>query len=456
MNGSSTALVDYTEEALSTSRLLGSSVGSISSPRKAKSEISKAYKQAETLFVTRRFAEALTTIEPLITTPQPQESSHDDETTADVAPIARASQRLRIKVWSFYLTLLNAIAELGPENGRIGFGAREWRNLVAKAQDGTIWDEVVNTGYGGMEGNVDADVVFNLASLLLAQSTTQACNQRHLESYLSASSHPSLDLTDRIQGSDGSHALHDGQISRSGGTDTPRDLNARVGIIELYTLHVLPCTGEWNYARDFINMSEVLDEEIREEFLQTLRSLEDEDIKGQYQFEDALPQQDELTEQEPLPAEETRPDSMETFRQKPSVTHHRSDSEQDYGIDKPRAPLDTPKFQPAPPKATSKLAKPTQPKQLRSPPTKPTGKTTKTSIYKRSAAVLSALQQLIKSMTEQVSQNPISLIRFVLFLMGLIVAISRRDVKDRLGRLTGAGWDKVKKTVGMGVKVSYI
>ena len=456
MNGSATALVDPTEEALSTSRLLGPSVGSISSPRRPKSDISKVYKQAEVLFVTRRFSEALSTIQPLITVPYPQDGTHDDDATAGVAPIAKASQKSRMKVWSFYFTLLNAIADLGPEDGKAEFGGKEWRNLVAKAQEGSIWDEVVNIGYGGMEGNVDADVVFNLAWLLLDQSTSQAGNQRHLESYLSASSHPSLDLTDRFKGSNGPNALCGGQIPRSGGTDTPRDLHARVRIIELYALHVLPRTGEWNYARDFINMSDLLDEEIREEFLQTLRSLEDEDMKGQDHFEDALPQQEELTEQEPLPAEETRPESMETLRQEPSSTHHRSDSEQDYGIDKPRAPQDVPEFRPAPPKATLNIDKSVQRKDSRSPPTKSTRMTMNTSIYKRSAAVLSALQRLIQSMTEQVSQNPMSLLRFVLFLMGLIVAFSRRDVKDRLGRLTGVGWDKVKRTVGMGVKVSYM
>ena len=405
--------------------------------------------------MTRRFAEALSAIEPLITVPSPQDGIYDEEVTAEVAPVARASQKSRVKVWNFYLTLLNAIAELGPENGKTEFGGREWKNLVAKAQDGTIWDEVVDIGYGGLEGNVDADVVFNLASLLLAQSSAQAENQRHLESYLSTSSQRSLDLTDHFKGSNGSHDHHDGQHARSGGTDTPRDLNARVRIIELYTLHVLPRTGEWKYARDFISISDVLDEELREEFLQTLQILEEEENRDQDHFEDASPQQDELTEQEPLPAEESRPNSMETVRQDPSATHHRSDSEQDYGIDQ-RASSNTSKIQSAHPKATSKPAKALQPKTSRSPPTKSTGKTTNTSIFKRSAAVLSALQQLIKNMTEQVSQNPMSLLRFVLFLMGLIAAFSRRDVKDRLGRLTGAGWDKVKRTVGMGVKVSYI
>ena len=456
MNGSSTALIDPTEEALSTSRLLGSSVGSISSPRKTKSEISRLYKEARALFLTRRFAEALSSIEPLITVPRSEHGTVEDEVTPDLAPVARASQKSRVKVWSFYLALLNAIAELGPDRGKAEFGGKAWRNLIVKAEDGTIWDEVVDIGYGGMEGNVDADVVSSLASLLLAHSTTQAVNQRRLESYLSASSQPSLDLTDQFDGPDGAHALRGGHSSRNGGTDTPRDLDARIRIIELFTLHVLPSTGEWSYARDFIDRSEVLDEETREGFLQALQEVEDADCKGQDQFEDAMPVQDELTVQEPSPAEETRPDGMETVRQQSSVTQHKSDSEQDYGIDQPRAPPDTPEVHPAPPKAKSKPVPAVQPKPARSPPTKSTAKTTSISIYKRSAAVLSALQQLMKNMTEQLSHNPMSLLRFVLFLMGLIVAFSRRDVKDRLRRLTGVGWDKVKRTVGMGVKVSYI
>ena len=147
---------------------------------------------------------------------------------------------------------------------------------------------------------------------------------------------------------------------------------------------------------------------------------------------------------------------METVRQAPSATQYRSASEHDYGIDKARAPLDDPGFQATHPKTTSEPAKAVQSRHSRSPPTKSTGKTANTSIYQRSTAILSALQQLIKTMTEQVSRNPMSLLRFVLFLMGVILAFSRRDVKDRLGRLTGAGWDKVKRTVGMGVKVSYI
>jgi len=65
-------------------------------------------------------------------------------------------------VWSFYLTFLNAVVELGPEEGKHAFGSSKWKALVQKARDGSIWPEVVRDGYHGSDGDVDADVVINL------------------------------------------------------------------------------------------------------------------------------------------------------------------------------------------------------------------------------------------------------------------------------------------------------
>lgn len=198
----------------------------------------------------------------------------------------------------------------------------------------------------------------------------------------------------------------------------------------------------------------MLDEEVRETFIETLQSLEEEENQGQENFEDALPQQNELIEQDPHPAEDTERESVDTVRPQPSVHHRRTSSETDYGID--AAPTETLKPKSSPSKATVKSARNPQPKPARSSPSNYPRKPPETSIYKHSKALMTAVQHMISGMTEHMAQNPTGMLRFVLFLMGLIVAFSRRDVKDRLGRLTGAGWDKVKRTVGMGVKVSYI
>ena len=157
-----TALVDTMEDSLSTSRLLGSSIGSMPSPRQSNSLVSKTYRQASNFFLTRRLVEALSAIEPIISDLKSPDHALAEEEQPPRAPIASASRSSRIKVWSFYIALLNAILELGPEDGKVSFGNREWKSLVAKVQDGSIWEEVVQIGYGGIEGNVDAEVVIGL------------------------------------------------------------------------------------------------------------------------------------------------------------------------------------------------------------------------------------------------------------------------------------------------------
>ena len=143
-------------------RQLPFSMQSTSSLRRANSHISKTYKQASTLFLTRRLLESYSTLKSLITAPSRSEEVSSDDGALEPAPIANTSRSTRIKVWSLYLTLLNSIIELGPEVGKIEFGVDLWRDILGKARDGTIWEEVVQVGYGGVEGDVDAEVVSNL------------------------------------------------------------------------------------------------------------------------------------------------------------------------------------------------------------------------------------------------------------------------------------------------------
>jgi hypothetical protein len=100
----------------------------------------------------------LSTILPVITQPESEDNSSEKEP----APVSKASRTTRIKVWSLYLTILNAIVELDPDEGKQAFGSSDWRALVTKVRDGVVWEEVVKNGYGGVEGDVDSDVVINL------------------------------------------------------------------------------------------------------------------------------------------------------------------------------------------------------------------------------------------------------------------------------------------------------
>ena len=156
-----TAIYNPKDDVLSTSRLLGSSIESLSPSRNINSQTSKTYKQARDLFLTRRLPEAYSTIRSLVNVPVVSDE-YPDSDDLRIAPIATASRGQRIKVWSLYLTLLNAIHELGAQEGEAQFGNKEWSRLTSKAPDSSIWSEVVQNGYAGVEGNVDADVVVNL------------------------------------------------------------------------------------------------------------------------------------------------------------------------------------------------------------------------------------------------------------------------------------------------------
>ena len=207
-------------------------------------------------------------------------------------------------------------------------------------------------------------------------------------------------------------------------------------------------------------MSDILDEERKDAFLQTLQDLQAEDIGSYDEYEDSMLQHVEAIP----PSDVTRTDSNVTIKPDSPSIHRRMNSENDYGIEntQPEVKASTlksippkPAVEPAP-KLVREPSRDLQPQPLRAPPSKSSKSVSQPNVLKRSMAIFATLQRLIASMTLQVSQNPVVLLRFVLFLTGLVVAFSRRDIRDRVGRVTGAGWDKIQKTIGMGVKVSYI
>jgi hypothetical protein len=149
----------YTAAAsLSQARGLSSSFSSGSGRNAASSHISKTYRQASTLFLTRRLPEALSTVLPLVSPTQPD----GPDGPLEPAPVVKASRSSKVKVWSLYLTVLNAIVELDSDDGKDAFGTQEWRTLCHKVREGDIWEEVIRNGYHGVEGDVDAEVVINL------------------------------------------------------------------------------------------------------------------------------------------------------------------------------------------------------------------------------------------------------------------------------------------------------
>ncbi|KAM3535820.1 hypothetical protein MY4038_000870 [Beauveria bassiana] len=419
--------------------LLSPSISSFSSPaaQRQTSHISKTYRQASTLFLTRRLPEALSTLLPLIAPPAEGET----------APVSGASRTTRVKVWSLYLTTLNAIVEMEPEEGKAAFGTQEWRALCAKVREGTVWEEVVRNGYHGSEGDVDSEVVINLATLLLAHAQNQTLNQKKLETYLATCNAPNLDFGNRLKGgrSPGPRmSRYASPAKGTSGTDTPRDLNARVKILELYTLHVLLRNNEWDYAREFISVSAVLDDERREAFLQALESLQEEQQEQERQEREERQRQEDQLRRDIAEARRLREASEERERRRLDEEKTRKEaSETDYGVESSPSPS---------PRRIQRQSSGSmsRPAGSRSGP----GQTP--TLTARASAVFSRMKMMIEQMAQTLNSNPVIFPRLLGFIVSLLIMIGHKGLRQRLQRMLGSSWAKVAATAGMGTKVSYI
>jgi hypothetical protein len=292
----------------------------------------------------------------------------------------------------------------------------------------------------------------NRATLLLNHSASQALNQQRLETYLSSYGQPNLDIAEHLHNSPSHHS----HSRPNGGTDTPKDLAARVKIIELFTLHVLPRNEEWDYAREFINMSEVLDEEGKDVFLQTLEGIKEEKEQGELRAAALQREKDaelerQMREEERRQAEEAA--AAERLEQK---NYRRNNSKVDSGIENSRPNGASKAKVGKPTDKTSGNKSTSSGRTAFSPPasSKNVKKTDKPARSNR--ALANVLRNILQYISKTVAGNPLSIARTLLFMLGIIVALSRQNIREKIRRITGSGWQKIKGTVGMGVKVSYI
>jgi hypothetical protein len=228
------------------------------------------------------------------------------------------------------------------------------------------------------------------------------------------------------------------------GTDTPRDLNTRLKLLELYTLHVLPRNDEWDYSREFISMSEVLDDERKEAFLLALHSLKEEKEDAEQREEKLRQQQQEQMEQRRRETESRRLEQSraEDERRKREEENRRQPRGSDEVFRK------SPPQVHRPPTSTSSSSRASKPvKRAISPPP---------SLYYRLSSMLSDMQLLVTTTAQSLTANPMAIFRTLLFLLAFALAFGKRDIRERVLRLLRTAWEKVRRTVGMGVKVSYI
>ncbi|KAK4225530.1 hypothetical protein QBC38DRAFT_395288 [Podospora fimiseda] len=442
---------------------ISSSLSSVISPLpprpsqlSSSSHITKTYRQASQLFLTRRLPEALSTILPLVSPPPLDQPNQQYEP----APVIKASKSSRVKVWSLYLTILNAILELDSDEGKAAFGTQDWRALCTKVREGEVWEEVVRNGYHGVEGDVDADVVINLATILLAHAKSQTLNQKRLENWLAASRSSPPNLTsdhfsDPIPRRYSSPASGKRPPIASG-TDTPHDLNSRIKILELYTLHVLLRNNEWDYAKEFISVSPILDEERREAFLQALQSLSDEAKRE----EELRREREEKIKKDIEEARRLRRENEERERRR--MEEERSKREEgervkteDFGVSRPVSPVSVASSGSSGGgilKKGKKIGGGTKAGGER----RVSASGGKPVVKGRVGMVLMNLRGLVESIAVAFKTNPYVLYRMLAFIVGLVLLFAKKKVRERVVKVLGDSWGKVKGTVGMGTKVSYI
>lgn len=269
-----------------------------------------------------------------------------------------------------------------------------------------------------------------------------------METYLSATAHPTFDISARMQSS-----LYGGNRKKysTSGTSTPRDLHTRLKLLELYTLHVLPRNEEWDYAREFIGMSEILDDERKEAFLLALHGLREEQENAAVREAELRRQQQEQLEQRQREIEAQRQEELREEEEK-----RRRELEE--AKRRSRGPTETYRDPPKPRSggsngsghrttpSISRSARPPHKKVAGPPP----------NFLERASTVVTALQTAFLHTAQSLRSNPLNLLRLVLFIFAFGIAFGRRDIRERLKRLLAQAWDKVRRTLGMGVKVSYI
>ena len=65
------------------------------------------------------------------------------------------------------------------------------------------------------------------------------------------------------------------------------------------------------------------------------------------------------------------------------------------------------------------------------------------------------MSTLVQHLRRNVAPSLLST-RLLMFFLAFLLLATRRDVRLRLRRALADSWDKVRRTVGMGVKVSYV
>jgi hypothetical protein len=197
-------------------------------------------------------------------------------------------------------------------------------------------------------------------------------------------------------------------------------------------------------------MSELLDDERKEVFLQALHELKEENQQAAVRERELQKQQEEQVraqqqeEQDYYRQEQARKAEEESKKKEESKKQTKSTA--------PDTPTRSSKISHQKSTGGSTIRpRPGAKKELnRKPPAN------SQSLLARLSLILGNFQTLFSSTAESLKANPSILFRTVLFLLAFALAFGRREIRARITRTIEGGWAKVRGTIGMGMKVSSV
>lgn len=154
-----TAIYNPTPNSPASSQL----VTSATAPTSAKwnsffKQISKVYEHAKSLYASKELVQAYNALQPLVT----PSNFQSNELTFDTAPVADAKHSQRVKVWSLYCNLVQDILATDYDLGTAKFSNATYEYVKSQAE-GTVWDYVIQVGYGGRLSAVDSATVIHMS-----------------------------------------------------------------------------------------------------------------------------------------------------------------------------------------------------------------------------------------------------------------------------------------------------
>ena len=238
------------------------------------SSISKIYKRASTLFLTRQLKEAHSLLTSLI---DGAADASSNGFTTNIALID-ATRNQRVKIWCLYLSLIDELLKVGPVQGATFVGLKNWSSLKESVTDSTVWDYVTKQGYQGRQASVDEEVIASLVALLLMHAPNQKETQDRLESFLITAPQPEQYAPVTLPPNPSAPPSQDlrGRKRKLADRETPRELAIRIKLLELYILHVLPRNDQYDYARDFTQLQPLLDAERKAGYLRILTAIQED------------------------------------------------------------------------------------------------------------------------------------------------------------------------------------